>query len=259
MAKEYPYFKWFPKDAEADEKYCAMDDAELGFFHRCMNKSWMNEGLPCDPEERARVMKTPLEIANERWKRVSRSFVESDELPGRFVNPRQEIERKRARLKTEKARNSANARHHPELQAAPVPAAIDHPLRPTVTPKSTPSRTSDDQFSELSNAYDRHEKHSNWESKDTVLQVVSGMNGEFDWGKFKNNHKPYCDYWAENQWKYCTLTFLGWIRAGMPPPPPGKDAVKNSVSKPTICPRCEQKPCVCFERQLAREKSAGAI
>jgi hypothetical protein len=44
--RSLPYFRWFPADAETDHNYAALNDAELGLFHRLLNRSWINGGLP---------------------------------------------------------------------------------------------------------------------------------------------------------------------------------------------------------------------
>ena len=53
-----------------------------------------------------------------------------------------------------------------------------------------------------------------------VIRLVMSKNGTFDWQKFRRNHSAYCKHYAEHGWDFCTLTLLGWIDAGMPPPPP---------------------------------------
>lgn len=110
-----------------------------------------------------------------------------------------------------------------------------------------------ERIQEIADGFDRHRKHSNWESRDNVIQTVMGMNGTFDVEKFRARHRAYCDHHdSENDWKYTNLTFLGWIRAGMPEPEPKANPV---LKKPDKCPRCEQKPCICFEKHMAVEES----
>lgn len=110
MSKALPYYKMYPADAETDENFRAMTDEELGFYWRCLNHCWINGSLPADPEERARVMRTPQEIADRLWKRVGKCFVEFAEDSIRVVNRRQEKEREEARSKSEKARLSVASR-----------------------------------------------------------------------------------------------------------------------------------------------------
>jgi hypothetical protein len=218
MAQEYPYFKWYPKDAETDEKYAVMTDAELGFFHRCLNRSWMNEGLPADANERALALKTPPDIAAKLWKRVGRSF-ELSGVSGKFINPRQEKERLLAISKSKKAQKSANMRYHPEGAPANAPAnALAN--APANALANAPANLTDSMLQEIVDGYDRHAKHSNREPRDHAIQIVMGMNGKFDIAKFRKNHLAYCEYQEANGWNFSKLTFLGWIYAGMPLPPP---------------------------------------
>ena len=79
-------------------------------------------------------------------------------------------------------------------------------------------------FDELAEAFDRHLKHHRTEPRDTVLQMLmdQAQQGKFDWDRFRGRHAGYADYHLANGWQWCPLTFLGWIRAGMPPAPPEK-------------------------------------
>ncbi len=105
---------------------------------------------------------------------------------------------------------------------------------------------------EITDGYDRHLKHSGKESQQTVIQIVLSMNGEFDWAKFRLNHAGYCAHYAARGWDYCTVSFLGWIRAGMPPSPSAKPA-----EKPFGCPVCKVNPCECFARHIAKEEASA--
>jgi uncharacterized protein YdaU (DUF1376 family) len=104
-----PYFKWYPGDAETDEKYSSMTDAELGFYHRCLNRSWLNDGLPVNLDELARVMKVSRKYLDRVWTRVGMCFAVSDSSPDRMVNPRQEKERQKAKATSEHNKRPGNA------------------------------------------------------------------------------------------------------------------------------------------------------
>ncbi len=109
--KGLPYFKWYPADAETDANFRAMDDADIGFYIRCLNHAWINQGIPADSKERARVLRTRLDTANKRWERVGKCFVTSTLYPERLINLRQETERGLASLKSLKATESVNRRY----------------------------------------------------------------------------------------------------------------------------------------------------
>ncbi|MES2393502.1 MAG: hypothetical protein V4555_17835 [Acidobacteriota bacterium] len=108
MAKSLPYFRWFPADAETDEAYSALTDPELGFFHRCLNKAWLNDGLPSEPDEIARVMKVTRQYLDKVWPRVSKMFSQRNDNPSRLGNRRQEEERSHAIEKGEKNKRPGN-------------------------------------------------------------------------------------------------------------------------------------------------------
>lgn len=111
MSKALPYFRWYPADAEVDEKYIMMTNEELGFFHRCLNKSWRNGGIPADPCARARLFSQPQRIIDKLWEVVGKCFVESTADPSRLVNPRQEKEREYAQTKSARASKAIRTRY----------------------------------------------------------------------------------------------------------------------------------------------------
>lgn len=110
MAKGLPYFKWYPADAEMDRKYRAMGDADLGFFHRCLNYAWSEGGLPADATSRARVLGRRKAEADKRWEVVGECWVPSPGDPSILVNPRQERERASAISKSEQASGAIRKR-----------------------------------------------------------------------------------------------------------------------------------------------------
>jgi hypothetical protein len=85
-----------------------MTDAELGFYHRCLNHSWINSGLPCDLDELARAMRVTRAYLDKIWKRVGKRF---ECLEGKLVNRRQELERAHATSKSERATASVRTRY----------------------------------------------------------------------------------------------------------------------------------------------------
>jgi hypothetical protein len=106
--KDFPYFRWYPKDAESDCQYAALSLPELGLFHRCLNHSWVNGGVPSDMQEFSRELRIPMVEVRRYWPRVSRCFIEHDD--GRCRNPRQEMERDHVLEKSGKARISVSKR-----------------------------------------------------------------------------------------------------------------------------------------------------
>lgn len=107
-AKGLPYYRWYPADAETDEAYSALSDSECGFFHRCLNRCWINTGLPAQMDELARVMKVNPIYLEKTWDRVGRLFFECD---GRLFNKRQEEERSYAMTKSERNTKAVRTRY----------------------------------------------------------------------------------------------------------------------------------------------------
>ncbi len=105
-----PFFKWYPADADTDQNFRAMDDADIGFYIRCLNHAWINGSIPADPKERARVLRTRLNTANKRWQRVGKCFVTSSLHPDCLINSRQEAERDFAVKKSQLAKESVKVR-----------------------------------------------------------------------------------------------------------------------------------------------------
>ncbi len=113
--KELPYFRWYPADAKADENYSTLTDAELGFFHRCLNDAWVNDGLPGDLKMLAKQMKVSPGYLAKVWAAVGRCFVLDG--GGRFRNSRQEDERLGAIEKSKNSAKSAKTRWEADANA----------------------------------------------------------------------------------------------------------------------------------------------
>ncbi len=89
-----------------------MSDEELGFYHRCLNFAWINNGIPADPGARARALRRNRHQADARWTtRVASRFLPHGQRPGYLVNARQETERLHAEQISVKASESAKARY----------------------------------------------------------------------------------------------------------------------------------------------------
>lgn len=110
LSKKAPAFQWYPKDCDTDEDVRSMNDQEFGFYMRCLNHSWLNDGLPGDLSEVARTLHKTKNYVEKIWKRVGKKFVISD---GRFVNPKQEEQRITVREFIDSRRSAANVRWKP--------------------------------------------------------------------------------------------------------------------------------------------------
>jgi len=123
MPDKFPYFRWFPSDAEGDNLYASLSFAEVGLFHKLLNKAWPNGGIPADPQEIAKILGRDAAEVAELWPRVKRCFVQKRNKNLQMVNPRQERERKHVMERSKQARTSALKRHsnNSNLQANAVP------------------------------------------------------------------------------------------------------------------------------------------
>jgi hypothetical protein len=231
LSKDLPYFRWFPKDAESDDKYASLTLAELGLYHRCLNASWMNHGIPSEPAQIARVLRVPQREFMRLWPSVSPCFSGQVKL----YNSRQERERDHAVSKSKKATDAVNTRYVRSTDELPraLTRAGSGSVSGSESVLSSVSGSEILSLAELENAWDRHHKHARDEPQDLAFRVIHGMNGGFDLVKFRAHHQPYCAAWEE-RWQYCPLTFLAWIRAGMPGPPPkpkGKESLNDMLDR----------------------------
>ncbi len=222
LAKLLPYFRWYPADAESDNKYAAMSLAELGLFHRCLNHSWLNDGIAPSVEEMARELRIPEKEIRPLWPRVSRCFVQSpaDE---RLRNLRQEEERNAALTKSERNTNAVRTRYE---RTSNVPTTVPQHARAraesgsvSVFDSESASKIFEERFI---SAFSRHRKHRATETKILVSQMLLDVN----WDSFDAAHIPFCEFWDRHDWTKCPLTMLEWYRNGMPGPPP---EAKNSA------------------------------
>ncbi len=93
MAKLLPYFKWFPADAETDDFYATLTNDELAVYHRCLNRAWMNDGIPADMDVLAVLCRMDREQFDRVWAKVGQRWATSERNSEKLVNRRQEEER----------------------------------------------------------------------------------------------------------------------------------------------------------------------
>jgi hypothetical protein len=73
---------------------------------------------------------------------------------------------------------------------------------------------------ELESAWERHAKYRHQQPKELVFRRIIAMNGQFSVERFRERHETYCLAMTRTGWRFCALTFLDWVEAGMPLPPP---------------------------------------
>lgn len=155
---------------------------------------------------------------------------------------------------TNGANGHANALNsHSERNANAVPRAYESDSDSSITKKPTnngnASVSGDSWFEEI---YSRHPKKKNRGIAATYLSEITVDREEFDrvhllwcveWAKEKPQFAPELSQWILDQgWKY---------------PPNSNGNGSHGKTQPTGCPVCKVKPCVCYERQLAREAAAN--
>ena len=109
MPTTFPYFAWYPSDAEGDDFYASLTLEEIGLYHRCLNRSWMNGGIPASLDELSRLFKIPRKTIDRLWSRIGAKWTPSERDREMLVNPRQEIERQKAVAKSEHNKRPGNA------------------------------------------------------------------------------------------------------------------------------------------------------
>jgi uncharacterized protein YdaU (DUF1376 family) len=117
--KDLPYFRWWVARAETDERYAGMTDEELGFYHRCLNKSWINVGLPADHDSLARMMRVERSYFDRIWVEVGKCWHINK---GRYFSRTQEEERKHATSKSASASKAVRTRY--ERRTNELPRAL---------------------------------------------------------------------------------------------------------------------------------------
>ena len=109
MSKRLPYFRWFPADAEGDDFYMSLSREEFWLYHRCLNRSWMNDGIPSDLDELARIFRITRKQLDKWWTKVGQKWMQSPRDPLKLVDRRQEEEHEHVIKMGEANRRPGNA------------------------------------------------------------------------------------------------------------------------------------------------------
>lgn len=92
MPEPSPAYLWYPKDALSSGRIDELTAAEECWYRRALDRSWLDVGVPSDPERLARQIKKDCTV--EAAKMILDTFFEPHKKdPSRMINPRQEIER----------------------------------------------------------------------------------------------------------------------------------------------------------------------
>ena len=113
---KFIYYSMYPEDFECDEKVKRLSLEGIGFFLKCLNFAWTNDGLPPDFHDScARAIGEDRRICNRLWPQISPNFLMAAD--GRLRNPRQERERKKALAVHEVKSKAAKARWERDAHA----------------------------------------------------------------------------------------------------------------------------------------------
>jgi hypothetical protein len=102
-----PSFQWYPKDCDTDERVKLMSHAEFGFYVRCLNHAWLNDGLPGSIDLIAILLNTKPAYARRLWETVSKCFQLKND---RFVNSKQEETRAKSNQFRSQQKIKANSK-----------------------------------------------------------------------------------------------------------------------------------------------------
>jgi uncharacterized protein YdaU (DUF1376 family) len=124
LSKKLPFYQMHPADFDTDENVRGMGLLDVGLFLICLNHSWMNDGLPSDPERIQKVLRVKPTEFGKCWKSVEPLFPLQDD--GRRRNPRQERERTAAKSssKTQSERGKKGAEARWNRDASSMPEAL---------------------------------------------------------------------------------------------------------------------------------------
>jgi len=93
------YFRWYPKDAEVDDKYSKLTFEARGFYHTCLNYEWINGSIPKDPVKFHRAFPGNRLKIDRLWNSIQYLFeAKPDTNPDHFSSKRLEEQRVRARV-----------------------------------------------------------------------------------------------------------------------------------------------------------------
>lgn len=182
MAK-LPYFRWFPADAETDERYALMGAAELGLYHKCLNKCWINNGLPVEMSQLCKVLGWSKGQVAKSWERVSTCFFERD---GRLYNRRQEEERTHAKTKSVKATSAVQTRYREPTNVGTndLPRASDSDSDFDIVSSASSSENSE------TRARDGFELDEQWTDFVAAAKTVGLSGSSADWKSARWEWRP---------------------------------------------------------------------
>jgi hypothetical protein len=185
-----------------------MDDREFGFYMRCLNHSWVNDGLPPLLAELATAIGRSHAYVAKLWPNVGKCFTPDGN--GRLRNPRQETDRADAIAKSVKATTAANIKYGrtADAHANGVPRAYgsesESDSESEVLKKQSSVRDLRDFEKRFSALY------AHWKKlgvRQICCQyVVSALSDGVNFDEIESGIMAWVLYWDEVGWRYCKLT-----------------------------------------------------
>jgi uncharacterized protein YdaU (DUF1376 family) len=197
IPKQFPYFKWYPADAETDAEYCSMTLMERGLYHTLLNLSWLNNGLPQDPTSLQLLVKCPKDQFTKAWPKVSRCF---DVAPdGKLRNKRQEEERAKAANRSSKATDAVRTRYERTTNDLPRAYDYDYVSSSVVTSQEKQTASCESGTDDWARSiYNRWKKSKNRILAEQALSELS----DTDRAAFDATYAKWLDYHERAGWQY---------------------------------------------------------
>jgi uncharacterized protein YdaU (DUF1376 family) len=138
-----PYFKVYPAETLADERFSGWTVAERGAWFSLILHAWVNGSIPADEVSLARILHVDATAMRSLWQGIADRFIPHPDLPeGRLTSRRLEEEREDAMARAEAGKKGAKSRWakgnrkdatvmRPQCDRNAVPSVV---LMPTAQP-----------------------------------------------------------------------------------------------------------------------------
>jgi uncharacterized protein YdaU (DUF1376 family) len=91
QSTKFAAFQFYPRDFLTSSKVARMSLTEIGIYFTLLCYAWLDNGLPCEVDQVARLVRIPAARFKKMWQGpLSECFVKKD---AKLVNPRQERQR----------------------------------------------------------------------------------------------------------------------------------------------------------------------
>lgn len=105
-----PYFKVFPAETLADERFGGWTMEERGAWFSLLLHAWVNGSIPSDLDSIGRILHLDATAMRPLWAGISDRFIAHPDLIGRLTSRRLEMEREDAIAKSEAGTKAAKSR-----------------------------------------------------------------------------------------------------------------------------------------------------